>query len=159
MAENYLRGNNFLFWIDTVTPTTTVLTDVNIDNTELVACLTDNGFDGTTNVIESASKCAGLWGESIADTSSWTMNVSGEAIAEDGLASRANHNALFKLWRSKTPFWGFMYDIEMETMRYGIVRIDSYSDTAGQGAIQGFSATLTGLGQPGDQDDIAEPTT
>ena len=155
MAENYLKGTEFLFYVDTTTSATTALNAVTLANAKLVKCLTSNGFSGTTNTIESNSKCAGLWAESIADTAGWTMDFSAEALELQALDTSIDQNALFNLWKNKTVFWGFMYDIASVTLRYGLMRIDSYSDTGAKGSIQEFSGTLTGIGVPGDQTTIA----
>lgn len=158
----FLNGRTVLLFIDTDTPITTALEDVTTEDAKLVACLTSNGFDGTTSAISTTSKCSGSFAESLDGEKGWTMSAEGQAISLDGPGDeRINHNALFKLWRSGTTFWAFMMDTNAQvvTMRYGLARIDSFSDSAPDNEAQTFSISLTGVGQPGDQDDIAPVTT
>lgn len=154
----FLNGRTVLLFIDTTTPITTDLDAVTTEDALLVACLTSNGFEGTTSAISTTSKCSGSFAESLDGEKGWTMSAEGQAISLDGVGdTRINHNALFKLWRSGVAFWAFMMDTNatVVTMRYGLARIDSFSDSAPDNEAQTFSISLTGVGQPGDQDDIA----
>jgi len=157
MANEFLNGRTVLLYIDTVTPITTALDAVTTDDAELVACLTSNGFDATTSAIAATSKCSGSFAESLDGEKGWTMSAEGQAIKLTGVGdTRVNHNKLFKLWREGTAFWAFMMDTASPTitLRYGVARIDSFSDGAPDNEAQTFSISLTGIGRPGDQDDI-----
>lgn len=164
MADKFLNGRTVLLYIDTTTPLTTDLDEVTVEDARLVACLTSNGFDGTTSAIATTSKCSGSFAESLDGEKGWTMSAEGQAISLTGVGdTRVNHNELFKLWREGTNFWAFMFDTAGTagapiTMRYGIARIDSFNDGAPDNEAQTFSISLTGVGRPGDQDDIAPVT-
>jgi len=156
----FLNGRTVLLYIDTTTPITTDIEDVTVEDAVLVACLTSNGFDGTTSAIATTTKCSGGFAESLDGEKGWTMSAEGQAQSLELADPRINHNALFKLWRSGQIFWAFMMDTATPkvTMRYGLARIDSFSDGAPDNEAQTFSISLTGVGQPGDQDDIAPIT-
>jgi len=153
----FLNGRTVLLYIDTETPIDTEVEDVTTEAAILVACLTSNGFEGTTSAIATTSKCSGSFAESLDGEKGWTMSAEGQAISLLGGDLRINHNKLFKLWRSGAAFWAFMMDTATPviTMRYGVARIDSFNDGAPDNEAQTFSISLTGIGQPGDQDDIA----
>lgn len=151
------NGRTVLLYIDTVTPVTTPGDEVTTTNAMLVACLTGNTFDGTTSSISTTSKCSGAFASSIAGEQSWTMGGEGNSVtldpAEEGVI--ASHNALFKLWRDGTHFWAFQYDTTRDTVRYGVVRIDSDGESYPDNAQSTFSLSFTGIGEAFDQDDLA----
>lgn len=151
------NGRTVLLYIDTTTPVTTAGTAVTTANAMLVACLTNNTFDGTTSAISTTSKCSGAFAASIAGEQSWTMGGEGNSVTLDSGETGviASHNALFKLWRSGTPFWAFQYDTALDTVRYGVVRIDSDGEAYPDNAQSTFSLSLTGIGEAFDQDDLA----
>lgn len=159
----FLNGRNTVLFIDTVTPITTELDEVTVENAVMVACLTSNGFNGTTSAISTTTKCSGSFAESLDGEKGWTIDAEGQAI-ELGVGDlRKNHNALFKLWREGTTFWAFLMDQTSEedsvTIRYGLARIDSFNDSQPDNDAQTFTISLTGVGRPGDQDDLAPVTT
>jgi len=159
----FLNGRTVLLYIDTTTLPTTPVDEVTTEDAILVACLTSNGFDATTSAISTTTKCSGSFAESLDGEKGWTMSAEGQAISLGVGDTRINHNALFKLWKAGTTFWAFMFDTAGAsnasiTMRYGLARIDSYSDAAPDNEAQTFSISLTGVGEPGDQDEIAPVT-
>lgn len=158
MANTFLNGRNVVLFIDTVTPITTALTAVTVDNAVMVACLKSNGFDGTTSAIATTTKCSGSFAESLDGEKGWTLSAEGNAISLAVGDLRQNHNKLFKLWRAGTSFWAFLMDQETSessvTIRYGVARIDSFADSQPDNDAQTFTIKLTGIGKPGDQDDI-----
>ena len=158
MANDFQNGRNMLLYIDTITPVDTELTDVTTDNAELVACLTSNGFDATTSAIATTSKCSGSFATSLDGEKGWTISGEGNSIELEDADPRTSNNQLFKLWRDGIVFWAFMYNTTQMTMRYGLARIDSYSDSAPDNAAQTFSISITGIDRPGDQDDIQATT-
>lgn len=150
MAEQLLNGNDVLLYFDTTTPITTALNAVTPENFDLVACLTDNGFDGTTASLESASKClAGGFSSSIPDKQSWTMSLNGEQLLATGLAGRLSAEEVQQLWIDKETFWALQYDQAKNSVVYGLVYISSFSKANAASAISTFSATLTGVGGVG----------
>lgn len=154
------NGKLTLLYIDTDTPLNTPIDEVTNVNFRPVVCLTSNGFDGTTSEIDTTSKCSGSWGTSLDGQKGWTLTGEGNAVALTGgeEALKANQNEVFKLWRSGEEFWAAMFDEELISVRYGRARITSYSDSAPNNAVKTFSLTLTGQGEPGDQDDFQSTT-
>lgn len=150
------NGRTVLYYIDTVTPVDTPGTDVTTENAVLVACLTANGLDMTTSAISTTSKCSGKFAASIGGEQSWNMSAEGNSVTLDPseVGVIASHNALFKLWRSGLPFWGFMYDPTLDTVRYGVQRIDTDGEAYPDNAQSTFSLSTTGIGEIFDQDDL-----
>jgi|SRR6187402_670693 len=151
------NGRTVLLYIDTVTPVDTPGTEVTTENAILVACLTGNTFDATTSAIGTTSKCSGKFAASIGGEQSWTMGGEGNSVtldpSEEGVI--ASHNALFKLWRSGDPFWAFQYDTSLDTVRYGVVRLDTEGESYPDNAQSTFTSSFTGIGPAYDQDDLA----
>lgn len=159
-VTNTFLGNGVLMYVDTTTPITTAGTSISAadiaTNGVLLACLVNNGFDGTTSAIGTASKCSGRFATSIAGEQGWSMSADGNSISvETGeAATLKSHNALLKLWRAGTPFWVYMYDTGQKTLRYGVVRIDSHGEAFPTNAQSTFTISLTGIGEVFDQDDL-----
>lgn len=155
MAEQLVLANDVLLYIDETTPITTAINAVTIEDAVLVACLTDNSFAGTTSTLESASKCAGGFGETIADKITWTMDFTGEHLKNTGLAGRLSAEEIQQLWLDKTQFWAFQFDIAENSVTYGVARIDSFNKANSANSIATFSATLTGIGGVGTKATLA----
>ncbi len=151
------NGRTVLLYIDTTTSVSTPGNQVTTADAILVACLTGNTFDGSTSAISTTSKCSGQFASSIGGEQSWTMGGEGNSVTLDPseVGVIASHNALFKLWRSGNPFWAFQYDTQLDTVRYGVVRIDSDGESYPDNAQSTFSLSFTGIGEPFDQDDLA----
>lgn len=154
--DQVFNGNLVALYIDDVTPVDTPIAEMTTDNAILVACLTQNVFDGTTSAISTSSKCSGNFASSIAGEQGWTMGGDGNSVNLDPSeeATTASHNKMFKLWRSGLPFWAFQYDEGLGTVRYGVVRMDSTNNTFPNNALSTFTIALTGIGEVGDQDDL-----
>lgn len=163
MANEFINGRKSLLFVDVVTPVTTPLDEVTPEDFKMVACLTANGFDGTTSAIATTSKCSGSFAESLDGEKGWTMSGEGQAIGLGIGDTRVNHNALFKLWKAGTAVWWAIMDADAlnasETVRYGVGRLDSYGDAFPDNDAQTFTISVTGIGEPGDQDDMAPITT
>lgn len=153
--EQLVLANDVLIYVDTTTPITTAINAVTIEDAVLVACLTDNSFSGTTSTLESQSKCAGGFGETIADKINWTMDFTGEHLKNAGLAGRLSAEEIQQLWLDKTVFWAFQFDIAENSVTYGLARIDSFSKANSANSIATFSATLTGIGGVGTKATLA----
>jgi len=96
----FYNGNEILLYIDTTTAITTPIADVNIPgNFDLVACLTDNGFDASTAAIDTTTKCLPGWSTSIPGVRSATFSASGKSIkAAYVTADTVGQNQLMALW-------------------------------------------------------------
>lgn len=149
MANEFLDGTEFLLYINETTPLTTDIADVLIPGDfELVACLTSNGFDGTTATIDTSSKCSGNFTTALPGDKSWTVAGEGNAIPTEALDARINHNKLFELWKNGTTVWIALFDTALFTVRYGQGFITSFSDAGPRAAAQTFSVTFQGVGEP-----------
>lgn len=161
--EDFQNGRMSLLWMDVVTPVDTPLDEVTTENFKMVACLDNNAFDGTTSAISTTSKCSGSFAQSLDGEKGWTMSGDGKAIGLSVSDTRINHNSLFKRWKSGQPAWfAIMNPTELEdslTVRYGVGRLDTYGDAFPDNEAQTFAISVTGIGEPGDQDDLAPVTT
>jgi len=126
-----------------------------------VLCLTNVGFDGTTSPIDSTSKCSpNGFSESIDGVKSWSISGEGQAYekAVGETATVKNHNDIWKLWKSGAKAWWMIADQtdseDSLTIRYGIGRVDSDSDAFPNNDLQTFNFSITGDGEPFDQDDL-----
>lgn len=162
MANQFINARTIVAFIDVTTPITTLGTAVNIDDFEMVACLQNLGFEGTTSPIAATSKCSGSFAESVDGEKGWTITMDGLSIKTLVGDIRYNHNKLFKLWRTGAPFWVLIADAanteDSLTIRYGVGRIDSNSEAFPDNDAQTFSISITGIGQVFDQDDLAPVT-
>ena len=162
MANPFINARQSLLFINTVDPVTEEGTDLTIENFVAIACLTSVNFEGTTSGISATSKCSdSQFAESVGGEQGWTMSAEGLAIALEVGDLRANHNALFKRWRTGLPAWFMIADKtntkDSVTIRYGVGRIDSESDAFPDNEAQTFSTSITGIGYVFDQDDLATP--
>jgi len=152
VIDEFLNGNLFPFYIDITTPITTDGEDVEVPGDfQLVACLTDNSFDGTTDDISTTSKCSGLFGDGIAGVRNWTMGANGNAIGIQPGDDRINHNILFDLWKNGTTFWGAQFDAGLDTVRYGLMYIASFNEASPTNGARTFTASFRGKGEVYDQ--------
>jgi len=158
MAENARKS---ILYVNTALALTTAGTAVTMTGFLPVVCLTNNGFGGTTSPIDSTSKCTpNGFSESIDGVKGWTMSGEGQAYAKavGETATVKNHNDLMKLWRSGAKAWWMIADQtdgeDSLTIRYGVGRIDSYSDAFPNNDLQTFSISITGNGEAFDQDDL-----
>lgn len=155
--EQEYEGKNILLGFDFTTPVTTEGDAMTTENVELIGCLTDNGFNLDTASQGTTTKCSGAFQTSVAGASTWGMSGSGVSIKKEAGDTRITAPELFKRARSREPFWAFTYDTEEELVRYGVVRLDSYSEANPAEGQATFDMTLTGIGEVYDQDDLAEP--
>lgn len=162
MANTFINARTVVAYVDTVSPVSKDGTAMDMTNFEMVACLQNLGFDGTTSPISATSKCSGSFAESVDGEKGWTIQMEGLSIPLEIGDTRVNHNRLFDLWKSGQAFWLLIADatnsLSSVTMRYGVVRIDSNSEAFPDNDAQTFSVTATGIGEVFDQDDFATTT-
>lgn len=157
MAREANLGTDILLYIDTTSDITAAASTIDIPGTfKLVACLTDNGLDMSSDQIDTASKCSGLFKTALPGQTGWTFSASGQQVTLSGgdITSGVNHNALFKLARSKEKFWAATFDPDNYSIRSGVVFISSYSEANPNSAAATFSMTLQGDGDIFDQEDL-----
>lgn len=145
MANTTFLGNEYIIYIDTVTAKTAARGTVT--NYKGIACLTSNGFSGSSDAISTTNKCTGRWNDSDPSTSSWEISGEGHAIS-DAATTQANYQAIAQLWVSGTKFWAKMANPANNVVREGLVWISSYSETAGNNEPYSFSVTFTGTKEP-----------
>lgn len=148
-TDTFLDGTDVLLLIDLVTPITADIDTVDIPgNFEVMACLTSNSWDVATASTDTSSKCSGKDATSLPGQRSGTASAEGRAITDaDALAtSRINHNKLADLENTGTTFWLALFDSALNTVRYSLAYITSFSDAAPNAEGQTFSASFTLVG-------------
>lgn len=150
MATNtFLDGTDVLLLIDLDTPISTDIDDVVIPGTfEPIACLTSNSWDVATASTDTSTKCTGKDATSIPGQRSGTASAEGRAIpdSEATADNKINHNKLADLENNGTTFWLAMFDPALETVRYSLAYISSFSDAAPNADSQTFSAQFVLVG-------------
>lgn len=148
MADDFQNGTLYPLYVDTTTPTTTAGASVIIPgNFELVACLQDNGFDGSTDQLDTSSKCSGVFKDSIPGQIGWTFSGNGNAINPGVSDNRVSHNLLFDMWKNQTVAWFGIWDDELSSIRYGLGYISSFGEANPNNAAKTFSITVQGKGE------------
>lgn len=112
-----------------------------------LACLKTNGWDGTTDQIDTSSKCSGNDKTSIPGDRSWSFKGDGNAVDEVGTPSRASFKTLSDFWSTNKTFPMKMVGVDdpADIVR-GDVFITSLSKSAGKNEAVAFSATFQGTG-------------
>lgn len=113
-----------------------------------VACLKTNGWDSSTESIDTTSKCSGRYKTSLPGDISWSFNGEGNAVADNGTPSRASFNVLSGLHKAGTTFPMKMVGVDdpADIIR-GNVFITALSKSAGRNEAVGFSASFDGVGE------------
>lgn len=149
MANDTQLGTLYLLYVDTTTSINTYGGDVAFPGTfDLVACLTDNGFDGSTDSIDTSSKCSGVYKDSIAGQVGWTISGAGESINITAPDDRISHNDLAEMWKNRTVAWWAIFDEDLTSVRYGLGYISAYADANPNNAVKTFTITIQGKGEP-----------
>ena len=149
------QGKNIILAFDFTTPITTPGDEMTLENMKLIGCLTDNGFSLDTASQGTTTKCSGDFQTSIPGASTWGMTGAGVSIKKELGDERLTSIELFKKAKSREAFWAATYDIDQDLVRYGVVRLDSYSEANPAEGQATFDMTLTGVGEVYDQDDLA----
>lgn len=146
--DDFQNGTLYPLYVDTTTPITTAGEDVEIQGDfELVACLQDNGFDGSTDQLDTSSKCSGVFKDSIPGQLGWTFSGNGNAINPGVGDNRVSHNLLFNLWKNQTVAWFGIFDAELSSIRMGLGYISSFGEANPNNAAKTFSITVQGKGE------------
>lgn len=149
MADNTQLGTGYPLYVNLVTPITTYGGDIAFPGEfDLVACLTNTGFAGTTDGIDTSSMCSGIFKDSIAGQVGWTMSGAGESINITGTDGRVSHNTLAEMWKNRTVAWWAIYDAALSSVRYGLGYISAYNDDNPNNAVKTFTITIQGKGEP-----------
>jgi len=163
MANPFINARESLLFLNVTDDIDTPGDEITVANFKPVACLTSVDFNGSTSGISATSKCSDSgFAESVAGEKSWTMSAEGLAQALEAGDLRIDHNLLYKQWRSGAAAWWMIADrtpaLTNVTIRYGVGRIDTESDSFPDNAAQTFSTSITGIGASYDQDDLAAVT-
>lgn len=151
-VDDFQLGTLYPLYVDTTTAVTEDGNDVDVPGDfKLVACLQDNGFDGSTDQIDTSSKCSGVFKDSIAGQVGWTFSGNGNAINPGVGDSRVSHNLLFSLWKNRTVAWFGIFDEELSSVRYGVGYISSFAEANPNNAAKTFTITVQGKGEIFDQ--------
>ncbi len=157
-----LNGKNWLLFYDDTTPLTTALTAVTTANAKLIGCLNTNGFNMTNETIDVSSKCSGRYGEFLPGTS--TTSMSGDGLFEYGadIVGEVGAKELFQITKNGDIGWWFLLQVDdnMDIVEDGLViyskgLINSFDLTGDNNAGVGFSISVQGIGEPGDDTTLA----
>lgn len=149
MSGTTQLGTLYPLYVNRVTPITTYGGDIAFPGEfDLVACLTNTGFDGSTDGIDASSMCSGIFKDSIPGQVGWTMSGTGESINITGADGRVSHNDLAEMWKNRTVAWWAIYDTALSSVRYGKGYISAYADANPNNAVKTFTITIQGKGEP-----------
>lgn len=141
-------GTGYVIEVDTVTALTANRgTEANY---KIIACLTSNGFDGTTAAQSTDNKCNGRYSSSKPGVLSWSMSFEGVVVSlvAGEAATRANAQEIATIWKDgKTCFWRWT-NAAGEFVREGKAWISAYNESAPNNEAYTFTGTLTGVGEP-----------
>lgn len=152
MATKIQGKNVWLYYQDGTKLDTDGVTE--IPNWLAFACSTSDGFSGSTETTNTATKCSGNWVENEDGDKSWEFSSSCYAI-KDPTAEQASHKIAFQLWKAGDLKTFKIATIDDTYIRQGQGRITSYSETADRTDSLQFELTVTGHGEVMDEDDLA----
>ncbi|QIL41025.1 hypothetical protein G7074_18190 [Pedobacter sp. HDW13] len=113
-----------------------------------VACLKTNSWDGSTDQIDTTSKCSGKFKTSLPGDISWSFKGDGNAVDDSGAPSKASFKALSALHKAGTTFPCKMVGVDdPDDIIRGDVFITALSLSAGRNEAVAFSATFQGTGE------------
>lgn len=113
----------------------------------MFACSTSDGFSGTTDVVDLASKCDQGFIDRLPTNLSWEFSNSSYAVTDDSLATaQASYNEAFELWSNRTITEFKIANADNSYYREGRGFISSLSDSAGNDEGLTFDITINGLG-------------
>jgi predicted secreted protein len=130
------NGNDYLLFIKVDTEWKTV------------ACLRSNGIDISSSDVVSETKCNDGWEESEGGTGSWAMPFEGDAIDESADPSQVSYDFLFDMAVEKKKYPVKIAEVEGTYVRYGVARLNSYSENQSVNSPFGFTGSLKGIGKP-----------
>ncbi len=147
MAD-FINGTLYPLYVDTTTSVTAAGNTVEVPGDfQLIACLTDNGFDGSTDQIDTSSKCSGVFKDSVAGQIGWTMSGTGNAVSITVGDDRVSHDQLFTLWKNQTIAWWAIFDSAADSVRFGVGYISAFSEANPNNAAKTFNITIQGKGE------------
>lgn len=113
-----------------------------------VACLKTNGWDASTDQIDTTSKCSGKYKTSLPGDISFSFKADGNAVDDAGAPSKASFLVLAGLHKAGTTFPMKMVGVDDPTdVIRGDVFLTAISKSAGRNEAVGFSATFQGTGE------------
>lgn len=113
----------------------------------LIACSTSDGFSGSHDNVEIATKCSGGWKDNLPGDSTWSFSNSGyaETTADLGVGRVSYANAE-QLFHDKTVGEFKLANDDESYYRKGSGYISDYNETADNGDYLQFDLTVTGNG-------------
>lgn len=113
------------------------------------ACATSNGFSGSTDTVDTASKCdAEGFVETEGGNMSWEFSQSAYGIRDEDLeANQASYQTAAELWKAQEVREYRMRSEDLSYVRRGMGLITTYDETADNGDFLTFDITITGSGE------------
>jgi predicted secreted protein len=113
-----------------------------------LACLKTNGFDATTDQIDTTTKCSGKYKTSLPGDIGWSFKGDGNAIDDTAQPSQASFNVLAGLQKAGTTFPMKMVGVDdPTTIVRGNVFITSIGLSAGRNEALSFTSAFQGVGE------------
>ena len=107
------------------------------------ACSTSDGFSGSTESVDTATKCDGDWNASLPTTLSWEFSNSSYADAD----STSSYDEAFTLWSTKAVKQFKIANEDESYYRMGTGYISSLGEAAEVADYLTFELTITGTGE------------
>lgn len=151
-GESLLNGKDYVLQIDTTTPSTSSSgTD---GNYHTIACEVSHDFSIEKETNQVSNKCGGGWNRSTFGNKSWTFSYEGQAVDPDTLdPSQVSLDEIAALAAADQEVWVRRARIDGNTGAYipyreGLVKVTSFSETAGTTDPFTFTADFEGQGEP-----------
>lgn len=112
----------------------------------LIACSTSDGFSGSTDNVEIATKCSGGWKDNLPGDSTWSFTNSGYA-EKDITATAESYVSAEILFHTKAiKQFKIASTTEADYYRMGSGYVSDYNETSDNGDYLQFDLTVTGSG-------------
>ena len=113
----------------------------------MFACSTSDGFSGSTDTVDLASKCDEGFIDRLPTNLSWEFSNSSYAVTDDTLGvAQVSYDTAFDLWSNRTITEFKIANVDETYYRAGKGFISSLSDAAGNDEGLTFDLTISGLG-------------
>ena len=113
------------------------------------ACATANGFSGSTDTVETASKCdAEGYSQAEPGNKTWEFTQTAYGIREEDLeGNQVSHQTAAELWKASEIREFRMRSEDLSYVRRGTGLITNYDETANDNEYLTFDITITGTGE------------
>lgn len=115
---------------------------------KLIACSTSDGFSGSTDNVEIATKCNDGFKENLPGSKSWSFSNAGYAeITADLATGQVSYASAEALWQSGDVKQFKLANEDESYYRMGKGYVSNYNETAEEGDYLNFDLEVTGTGK------------